>query len=92
MRTLFIPKGNDLRQNAPNYNKEYKYVTDARWLKIYFQSENHCFLKLGLKLTLTWDVDCICDTAGLELIGISHVEKLNVTIGQHGLQLRVGHH
>lgn len=51
--------------------------------------ENHTFPKLSVKLT--WDVDSIWNTPSLVFIRISHVEQLNVTIGQHGLQLRVGH-
>lgn len=43
-------------------------------------------------LPLTWDVDSVCNASGLVLVRISHVEQLNVMIGQHGLQLRVGHH
>ena len=57
------------------------------------QCEGQGLMKTTLyELSLTWDVDSVCNASGLVLVGISHVEELNVTIGQHGLQLRVGHH
>lgn len=49
------------------------------------------FIQFAPGSTLTWDVDGISNVSRLVFVRISHVEQLNAVMGQHGLQLRVGH-
>lgn len=43
-------------------------------------------------LLLTWKVYCLRNVAFLVFIWVPHIKKLNVTAGQHGLQLWGGHY
>lgn len=43
-------------------------------------------------INLTWHVDSICNTSLLVFMRLANIEQLDVMVGQHCLQLRVGHH
>lgn len=43
-------------------------------------------------LKLTWHVDSIWNASLLVFMRLPDVKQLDITVGQHGLQLRIGHH